>query len=68
MNATRLKQIEEIYHAVAESPRAEAEAVLDVRCGDDEDLRVEVESLLSCDGLFDSWGVWAKFTSPMTRC
>src|SRR5688572_11276776 len=55
MNATRLKQIEEIYHAVAGVPGVEAEMVLDVRCGGDEDLRSEVKSLLSCDGLFDSF-------------
>jgi len=55
MNATRLKQIEEIYHAVAESANTDAETILNVRCGDDDDLRGEVRSLLSCDGMFDSF-------------
>jgi eukaryotic-like serine/threonine-protein kinase len=47
MNSARLKQIEEIYHAAMESPFAAREAFLRKRCGDDDDLRGEVESLLA---------------------
>jgi serine/threonine protein kinase len=44
-----LSKIEEIYHAVLEKSPAEREAFLKESCGDDEDLRREVESLLSFD-------------------
>ncbi len=55
MNATRLKQIEEIYHATAENAPSDWEAFVGARCGDDEDLRREVESLLSYDETSDSF-------------
>jgi len=55
MNATRLKQIEEIYHATAENAPSEREAFVSVRCGDDRDLRREVESLLSYDEILGSF-------------
>ncbi len=47
MNGERLKQIEEIYHAAMEIAPAERQAFLDESCGDDDDLRREVESLLA---------------------
>ncbi len=47
MDAERLKQIEEIYHAAVEIPFAGREAFFNQFCGADEDLRREVESLLS---------------------
>src|SRR5215204_4528440 len=47
MNLERLNQIEEVYHAVRESPAGEREAVLNRLSGADADLRREVESLLS---------------------
>ncbi len=47
MKAERLKQIEEIYHAALEIPTAERDAFFRERCGADESLRREVESLLS---------------------
>ena len=47
MDATRLKQIEEIYHAALEVSPDERESFFAGRCGDDEELRREVESLLS---------------------
>ena len=55
MNATRLKQIEEIYHATAENAPSDWEAFVSARCGGDEDLRREVESLLSYDEISDSF-------------
>src|SRR5687767_1068036 len=47
MDAQRLKRIEEIYHAALEMAPAERLSFLDESCGDDEDLRREVESLLA---------------------
>jgi eukaryotic-like serine/threonine-protein kinase len=58
MNAERLKQIEEIYHAAREIALEGREAFLQKRCGGDAELRREVESLLGfekiSDSLFDS--------------
>jgi hypothetical protein len=42
-------KIEEIYHAALEKPLAERDEFLKATCGDDEDLRREVESLLFFD-------------------
>ncbi len=47
MEAERLKQIEEIYHAALEIPLEKREAFFKESCGADENLRREVESLLS---------------------
>lgn len=47
MDTKRLKQIEKIYHAVLEIPPDERESFFNEFCGEDEDLRREVESLLS---------------------
>lgn len=47
MNAERLKQIEEIYHAALEISSAERESFFARHCGEDADLRREVESLLA---------------------
>ncbi len=55
MNATRLKQIEEIYHATAENAPSDWAAIVSARCGGDDDLRREVESLLSYDEISDSF-------------
>lgn len=49
MNAERLNQIEKIYHAAIEIAPAERQSFLDEICGNDEDLRREVESLLAVD-------------------
>ena len=58
MNAERLKQIEEIYHAAMEVAPAEREAFLQNNCGGDAELRREVESLLrfekNAGSFFDS--------------
>jgi len=47
MNAERLKQVEEIHHAALEIAPDERESFFKGHCGAEEDLRREVESLLS---------------------
>ncbi len=47
MNSDRLKKIEELYHAALEIPSDERESFIADSCDDDEDLRREIESLLS---------------------
>jgi hypothetical protein len=47
MDTERLKRIEEIYHAAMEAVPAERQSFLDEICGEDEDLRREVSSLLT---------------------
>ncbi|MBX7171666.1 MAG: protein kinase [Pyrinomonadaceae bacterium] len=58
MTPEKLKKIEEIYHAALEIPIAEREVFLENHCGQDSDLRREVDSLLSfeknSDSFFDS--------------
>ena len=49
MDAERLKKIEEAYHAAMELPPAERSSFLDKICGEDDDLRREIESLLAVD-------------------
>ena len=46
MSVTRWKLVEEIFHAVIEKPPAERAGYLDRACGEDLELRREVESLL----------------------
>jgi serine/threonine protein kinase len=47
MDAKRLERIEEIFHAALEFSPAEREAFINQSCGEDEELRREIESLLS---------------------
>ena len=47
MDSKKLKQIEEIYHEVLDLQPGDRESFLLKRCGDDADLRREVESLLA---------------------
>jgi eukaryotic-like serine/threonine-protein kinase len=58
MNPERLKKVEEIYHEVLEVSLSERPLFLKISCGNDIDLRREVESLLSFEqtdaGLIDS--------------
>lgn len=54
MNATRLKQIEEIYQATADTEPAYREAFLSDECGEDNALLEDVRSLLSYDEISDS--------------
>jgi serine/threonine protein kinase/Tfp pilus assembly protein PilF len=51
MNLERLNQIEEVYHAVRETPAGEREAALTQLCGADADLLSEVESLLAFESM-----------------
>ena len=55
MNAERLKQIEAIYHAAVEIPPDEREAFFKESCGEDENLRCEVESLLTFEKTSDKF-------------
>ena len=52
MTPERLKKVEEIYHAVLDISPPEREQFLKDSCGEDDDLRREVESLLSFDKTF----------------
>lgn len=54
MNAERLNQIEEIYHAAREIAPGERAAFLRKHCGGDAELCREVESLLGFDKISDS--------------
>lgn len=54
MDSERLKQIEEIYHAVLEIPYQERDSFFREHCGEDFELRREVESLLSYEQTFAS--------------
>src|SRR5687767_1571215 len=55
MNVARLRQIEDIYQAAAENAPADRDAFISARCLGDDDLRLEVESLLSYDDISDSF-------------
>ncbi len=46
MDPEKLRQIEERYHAALELPPDEREAYIQESCGDDEELRREIETLL----------------------
>lgn len=50
MSPERWKQIEELYYLALELDPGERAAFLQARCGDDVELRREVESLLNQDG------------------
>jgi eukaryotic-like serine/threonine-protein kinase len=55
MNAEKLKQIEEIYHAALKFPPDERDSFFKDACGADDDLRREIESLFSFENTFDSF-------------
>jgi len=55
MEAERLKQVEEIYHAALEIAPGERESFFREHCGADENLRLEVESLLSFENSSDNF-------------
>ena len=55
MNAERLKQIEEIYHAALEITPDKRASFFKKNWRADADLRREVESLLSFENTFDSF-------------
>ena len=50
MTPERWAQIEELFHRAAECAAENRSALLDETCGDDPELRREVEVLLACDG------------------
>ena len=50
MTPERWAQIEELFHRAAECAPENRSALLDETCGDDPELRREVEVLLACDG------------------
>ena len=50
MTSERWAQIEELFHRAAECAPENRTALLTEACGDDLELRREVEALLSCDG------------------
>ena len=47
MNPQRLKQIEDLYHAARELSLNDRDAFIEKSCGDDQELRQELESLLA---------------------
>jgi serine/threonine protein kinase len=55
MDRHRLKQIEELYHDVAEMPAGHRQAFYKKHCTNDESLSDEVESLLSFEEIADSF-------------
>jgi eukaryotic-like serine/threonine-protein kinase len=54
MSPERFKKVEEIYHAVLRVSDKERYSFLQESCGDDVELRREIESLLSYENTFDS--------------
>jgi non-specific serine/threonine protein kinase len=55
MSASRLEVIEEIFHSARQLESAERANFLSTACGDDRELRREVESLLQSDEKLDSF-------------
>ena len=47
MNTERWRHIERLYHLALERPSREREAFLESECRGDEDLRLEVQALLT---------------------
>ena len=57
MDPERLRQVEELYHAALELPPTARESFVQKNCGDDKELRRELDSLLevksSSNNFFD---------------
>ena len=49
MNPERWRRIEEVFRTVIDHPTAERDALLTQVCGEDEELRQQVTSLLACE-------------------
>ncbi len=66
MNATLLRQALNLFEAAVELDQADRRPFLDKACGDDVELRQEVESLLGCDATTKSFLMTpaASFRSP----
>ena len=54
MSPERLKRVEEIYHEVLAVLPQDRESFLQQSCGNDSELRLEIESLLLYENEFDS--------------
>lgn len=54
MDSKKFKKIDSIYEVLSELPVREHEAYLNKVCGDDAELRAEIESLLEFDSINDS--------------
>ena len=54
MTSERLRKVEGIYHAVLEIPPPKREQFLLDSCGEDADLRLEIESLLTFEHTSDN--------------
>ena len=80
MDSTLWKRVEDLYHAALEYAPAERDAFLSCACGDDVELRREVESLLShsdedkslfekpaWDGVFEVNASSANTTAPLSQ-
>ncbi len=55
MDAKRLKQVEEIYHAALEIPDGKRESFFKEHCGEDQELRREIETLLAFEKTFGNF-------------
>ena len=55
MTPERLEQIEALYNDVLVVPRNERKAFLNRTCGNDDELRAEIESLLACEDRTDTY-------------
>ena len=55
MDAKRLKQVEEIYHAALEIPDGKRESFFKEHCGEDDELRREIETLLAFEKTFGNF-------------
>ena len=55
MDAKRLKQIEEIYHAALDLSSDKRESFFKANCGEDDELRREIESLLAFEKTFGNF-------------
>ena len=55
MNPAPLERLKDIFHSARELPRAERDAFLTGACGDDEQLRREIETLLESDRAADDF-------------
>ncbi len=62
--AERYAQIQELFQASVDLPSAEREAFLKERCGSDDGLRREVESLLKADAQCGAFGEEPVFAIP----
>src|SRR5215510_9018275 len=65
MTPERWRQIETLYHAARERDDGDRPRFLDGACGDDRELRREVESLLAQPSLDGMSGLASKLATPL---